>query len=80
MAWAQVCVWLAEAGGVLVVLMQLYGELDKHTISVALTRYWRSFKILPQTKHKQNGKKKKVLADTRINYLELKFLSKGNLP
>lgn len=79
MAWAQVCVWLAEASGVLVVLMKLYGELDKHTISAALTRHWRSFKILPQTKHKPDGKKK-VLADTRINYLELKFLSKGNLP
>lgn len=79
MAWAQVCVWLTEASRVRVVLMQLYGELDKHTISATLIRYWRSFKILPQTKHKPNGKKK-VLADTRINYLELKFLSKGNLP
>lgn len=30
----KVCVWLAEASGVLVVLTQLYQELDKHTISV----------------------------------------------
>lgn len=34
MAWAKVCVWLAEASRVLDVLTQLYEELDKHTISV----------------------------------------------
>lgn len=43
----------------------------------ALTRYWSVLKIF--VKPKDKTEKKKVLLNTEINFLELKFLSKRNL-
>lgn len=43
----------------------------------ALTRYWSVLKIF--LKPKDKTERKKVLLNTEINFLELKFLSKRNL-
>lgn len=72
------CGWLrlAEGGGNLI---KLYDELDTLILAVeGSQRSWSNFKILLKSKHKPEEKKKKVLSNTQINYLELEFLSKGN--